>query len=106
MNEFSYNFVLFGTPSESQAWGWSFYGHHLCLNAFFYKSQMVLSPWFTGAEPNEIDAGPYAGTRILTREEELGLRLMQGLSPKLQKEAQIYEEMHDSMMPVRSDSFI
>lgn len=62
---------------------------------------MVLSPWFTGAEPNEIDAGEYAGTRILTREEELGLRLMQGLPRELQREARIYEEMHDPKMPVR-----
>ncbi|KAM0559896.1 hypothetical protein ACHAPJ_003846 [Fusarium lateritium] len=56
MNEFSYNFVLFGAePSTTAPWGFSFYGHHLCLNAFFYKNQMVLSPWFTGAEPNLID---------------------------------------------------
>ncbi|KID93921.1 hypothetical protein MAJ_10109, partial [Metarhizium majus ARSEF 297] len=80
MNEFSYNFVLFGSePSTTQPWGFSFYGHHLCLNVFFYKQQMVLSPWFTGAEPNIIDSGPYKGTRILHTEEPLGLQLMQSL---------------------------
>jgi len=99
MNEYSYNFVLFGTPSTTRPWGWSFYGHHLCLNAFFYRRQLILSPWFTGAEPNEIDSGPYAGTRILTQEETLGLQLMQSLSPEQQTKAQIYKLLHDPNMP-------
>ncbi|KAE8398854.1 hypothetical protein BDV37DRAFT_20523 [Aspergillus pseudonomiae] len=99
MNEFSYNFVLFGRPSTTRPWGWSFYGHHLCLNVFLYKGQIVASPWFTGAEPNEIDSGPYAGTRIMQAEEELGLQLMQSLSPDLQQQARVYAEMHDPAMP-------
>lgn len=99
VNEFSYNFVLFGRPSTTRPWGWSFYGHHLCLNVFLYQGQIVASPWFTGAEPNEIDAGPRAGTRILELEEELGLRLMQSLDPESQKKARVYELMHDPAMP-------
>lgn len=99
MNEFSYNFALFGTPSTTAPWGFSFYGHHLCLNAFFYKTQMVLSPWFTGAEPNLIDAGPYKGSRILTVEETVGLELMQGLAPDVQAKAQLYKQMRDPAMP-------
>lgn len=99
MNEFSYNFVLFGQPSTDQPWGWSFYGHHLCLNIFLYKSQIIVSPWFTGAEPNEIDAGPYKGTRILTHEEALGLKLMQTLSPELQNKSQIFKDMNDPAFP-------
>lgn len=99
MNEYSYNFVLFGTPSTTRPWGWSFYGHHLCLNIFFYRTQIIASPWFTGAEPNEIDAGPHAGTRILQAEEELGLRLMQSLSGALQDKARVYTHMHDPAMP-------
>ncbi|PTU17038.1 hypothetical protein P175DRAFT_0467401 [Aspergillus ochraceoroseus IBT 24754] len=99
MNEFSYNFALFGRPSITRPWGWSFYGHHLCLNIFLYRNQIIASPWFTGAEPNEIDAGPYKGTRILHVEEELGLKLMQSLPAESQATAQIYKEMHDPAMP-------
>jgi hypothetical protein len=98
-NEYSYNFVLFGTPSPTQPWGYSFYGHHLCLNILFYGPQIILSPWFTGAEPNEIDDGPYAGTKILRVEEKSGLRLMQSLTPEQQKVAQIYKQMKDPAMP-------
>lgn len=101
-NEFSYNFVLFQTasgPSASQPWGFSFYGHHLCLNVFLYKTQVVISPWFTGAEPNLIDEGPYKGTRILKEEEKLGLQLMQSLSAEQQSRAQVYKLLRDPAMP-------
>ncbi|GAB1311112.1 Putative holliday junction ATP-dependent DNA helicase [Madurella fahalii] len=98
-NEFSYNFVLFGRPSASAPWGFSFYGHHLCLNVFLYKTQAVISPWFTGAEPNLIDAGLHRGTRILEEEERLGLRLMQSLPPSQQARAQVYKLLRDPAMP-------
>ncbi|CAH0055555.1 unnamed protein product [Clonostachys solani] len=101
MNEFSYNFVLFGErPSSTEPWGFSFYGHHLCLNAFFYRRQMVLSPWFTGAEPNIIDDGKHSGTQILQIEERLGLQLMQDLPSEIQSRAQIYKNMKDDAMPL------
>ena len=98
-NEFSYNLCLFGTPSTTEPWGISFYGHHLCLNVFLYRSQLIVSPWFTGAEPNEIDSGPYKGTKILRVEEKLGLQLMQSLAPEQQTTAQIYKQMKDPAMP-------
>ncbi|ORY66185.1 uncharacterized protein BCR38DRAFT_456798 [Pseudomassariella vexata] len=99
MNEFSYNWCVFGTPSTTNPWGFSFYGHHLCLSVFLYGSQIVVSPWFTGAEPNLIDDGPYKGTRILHEEERLGLQLMQSLSAEEKEKARIYEKMKDEKMP-------
>ncbi|KAI0173434.1 hypothetical protein GGR52DRAFT_387379 [Hypoxylon sp. FL1284] len=99
MNEHSYNLALFGAPSETAPWGFSFYGHHLCLSVFLHRTQIVVSPWFTGAEPNVIDAGPHKGTRILHEEERLGLELMQGLAPGLQAQARVYADMKDASMP-------
>ncbi|KAI2473685.1 hypothetical protein F4781DRAFT_379843 [Annulohypoxylon bovei var. microspora] len=99
MNEHSYNFVLFGAAHRERPWGFSFYGHHLCLSVFLYKTQIVVSPWFTGAEPNLIDAGPWKGTRILHEEERLGLVLMQGLSEGEKRKARTYEKMRDEKMP-------
>lgn len=99
MNQYSYNFVVFGQPSTDRPWGFTFYGHHLCLNIFLYKRQIFVTPWFTGAEPNEIDSGPWAGTRILYKEADLGLELMQSLDSEKQSRAQIFKEMHDPAMP-------
>ncbi|KAI0898580.1 hypothetical protein F4806DRAFT_365771 [Annulohypoxylon nitens] len=99
MNEHSYNFVLFGIPSEARPWGFSFYGHHLCLSVFLYQTQIIVSPWFTGAEPNLIDEGPWKGTRILHEEERLGLLLMQSLDEGQRTKARTYEKMKDEKMP-------
>lgn len=99
MNEYSYNLVFFGRPAETAPWGFGFYGHHLCLSVFLYKTQIIVSPWFTGAEPNVIDEGPHKGTRILHEEERLGLELMQSLSAAQQAEARVYAEMKDAAMP-------
>ncbi|KAI1265864.1 hypothetical protein F5Y18DRAFT_30128 [Xylariaceae sp. FL1019] len=99
MNEYSYNFVLFSTPSITRPWGFSFYGHHLCLSVFLYKAQIVVSPWFTGAEPNVVDSGLYKGTRILDEEERLGLQLMQSLRPDIQEKVRIFKLMKDPQMP-------
>ncbi|KAI0870110.1 hypothetical protein GGS24DRAFT_476507 [Hypoxylon argillaceum] len=99
MNALSYNFVLFGLPSRTQPWGFSFYGHHLCLSVFLYRTQIVVSPWFTGAEPNVIDEGPYKGTRILDVEEALGLELMQSLDEDKRNTARVYEALKDPAMP-------
>ncbi|KAK9446382.1 uncharacterized protein V1518DRAFT_448717 [Limtongia smithiae] len=85
---------LVGAPAV-----WQFFGHHVCLNVFFYKSQIVISPRFTGAEPSLIDCGPYAGIHILFVEEKLGLNLMQSLPSDLQTKVQIYKLMYDPTMP-------
>ena len=103
MNKYSYNFLLFGTPSETEAWGWSLYGHHLCLSVFLKGAQIVISPTFTGAEPNVIDEGEFAGTQILKAEGELGLKLMRSLSEEQRARAVVFEALKDEGMCVTGD---
>ncbi|KAH7417765.1 hypothetical protein BKA64DRAFT_179197 [Cadophora sp. MPI-SDFR-AT-0126] len=99
LNEHSYFFAVYGTPSEREPWGFSFYGHHLCLNIFAVGSQMTISPVFIGAEPNVIDSGPDQGLVMFTRESDVALDLMNSLSPELRIRAQIFKHMHDAAMP-------
>ena len=99
LNEYSYYFNLFGTPSLTDPWGWNLFGHHLALNCLVIGEQMVLSPVFMGAEPNEVDEGPRAGLKLLVREESLGLELMRSLPDLLQRQARVFEHMEDPAMP-------
>ncbi|KAJ5409938.1 uncharacterized protein N7487_004297 [Penicillium crustosum] len=99
LNRHSYQLAFFGIPSTHKPWGFSLYGHHLCLNIFIVERQMVISPVFVGAEPNIIDAGPLSGLTLCSPEEVLGLKLMQTLPPGLQKGAQIYPNLEDEKMP-------
>lgn len=96
LNRHSYNFRLFlpgDRPSLTEPWGYTFFGHHLCLAVLFCGPRMVVGPTFMGAEPDRIDVGPHAGLRLFAREEIGGLNLMRSLSPENQKRAQTHEGM-------------
>ncbi|HEY2707353.1 MAG TPA: DUF3500 domain-containing protein [Caulobacteraceae bacterium] len=99
LNEFSYNFSLFGEPSMDAPWGWQLHGHHLALNCLVVDGQIVVSPTFMGAEPNLIDEGPHAGLTIFNEEEAAGLALMRSLPAEQRDRAQIYKQMYDPAMP-------
>ena len=99
LNEWSYNFLLFGEPSLEGPWGWNLYGHHLCLNCFVLGKQMVISPTFMGAEPNVIDEGPNKGLKLFDIEESVGLALMRSLPSALREQATVYKKLRDPAMP-------
>ncbi|KEF51221.1 uncharacterized protein A1O9_12724 [Exophiala aquamarina CBS 119918] len=99
MNEKSYNFSLFGTPSLTAPWGWNLYGHHLCLNCLVAGTQLVVSPVFMGAEPNIIDEGPEAGVVLFREQEDQARQLMQSLDSDLQSKVQLYDKLFDPSMP-------
>lgn len=99
MNEYSYNFALYGTPSETEPWGWQLFGHHVAVNCLVAGTQMVMTPVFFGAEPNCIDEGPYQGSSVFEKRKDLARKLMQSLPSSQQKTAQVYAEMVDPAMP-------
>jgi hypothetical protein len=99
LGEWAYIFCLFGSPSESEPWGWQLFGHHLCLNCFVIGRQMVLTPCFFGAEPAYADTGPFAGTRLFEDEERAGLALMRSLSRRQQDRAIVAHSMVGGDLP-------
>ncbi|MFF2029167.1 DUF3500 domain-containing protein [Arthrobacter sp. NPDC058192] len=99
MNEFSYNFALYGEPSETAPWGWQIFGHHAALNCLVAGTQLVLSPVFLGAEPDVIDAGPHRGVKVFKERITLARQLMGSLPDTLRKEAVVYASMVDPAMP-------
>ncbi len=99
LNEFSYNFALYGRPDLQAPWGWQLYGHHCAVNCLVVEGRMVLSPVFLGAEPNEVDDGPHAGVATFAERIELGLALMAALPPELRRRATTYDQMVDPAMP-------
>ncbi|KAJ5390459.1 uncharacterized protein N7496_001527 [Penicillium cataractarum] len=99
LNRWSYFFMLHGTPSTTEPWGFTWHGHHVCVNVFVVGKQMVIGPCFIGAEPNVIDEGPHKGTFLLQEEEVTGLQLMQSLTPEQAKIAVLYPEMDGELLP-------
>ncbi|HWC80377.1 MAG TPA: DUF3500 domain-containing protein [Pseudonocardiaceae bacterium] len=99
LNEFSYNLALYGEPDPVAPWGWQLFGHHCAVNCLVVAGRMVISPVFLGAEPNEIDAGPHAGTTAYTDRIRLGTDLMAALPVAQRRAAVVHERMVDPAMP-------
>jgi len=78
-----YFFSIFGTPSQSNTWGWRFEGHHVALNFTVVKGQTVATgPAFFGANPAELKDGPRKGFRALASEEDSARELLLALDAK------------------------
>ena len=99
MNEYSYNFTLFGEPSLTEPWGWQLHGHHVVMNCQIIGEQMVMTPCFWGAEPNEVDHGPRRGLKLFTDEENLAVELYETLSPELRERVVLYPSANDPAVP-------
>lgn len=99
MNEYSYNFALYGSPSEIEPWGWQLFGHHVAINCLVAGTQMVMTPAFFGAEPTCIDEGPSQGAAVFEKRIQLSRKLMQSLRKSQQEAAQAFQEMVDPAMP-------
>jgi hypothetical protein len=86
-----YYFTFFGEPSETNAWGWRYEGHHCSQNWTIVDGKSIAglatSPQFFGANPAEVRSGPMKGTRVLAAEEDLGFSLINSLNAEQQKEA-------------------
>ncbi len=77
---------IFGTPSETERWGWRFEGHHLSLNFTIDGGKIVsATPVFFGANPAEIREGSRKGLRTLAEVEDRALRLLQSLDDSQKK---------------------
>ncbi len=93
MNEFSYHFALYGEPSLDEPWGWQLFGHHLALNCFVMGDRFTLTPTFLGAEPNEIDDGPFEGATAFIGRIRLAREFVSTLSDAQRAAARTFDEM-------------
>jgi hypothetical protein len=85
--EWLYHLTVMGEPSVDKPWGWQLDGHHLIINYFVLRDQVVMSPVFVGSEPVVARAGKYQGVSILQDEQNRGLALRRTLTEAQQKKA-------------------
>ena len=85
--------TVMGTPSVDGPWGWQLDGHHLVINYFILKDQIVMTPTFMGSEPLQATTGKYAGTRVFEREQQDGLALIRALTPQQRAKAIVANEV-------------
>jgi hypothetical protein len=76
--------AVFDTPSATEPWGWRFEGHHISANFTVHGDKISNTPFFIGAQPNDLsaempDAVRQAANRIPA---ELAARMMPGEEDK------------------------
>src|SRR5262245_46303023 len=91
--EWLYWLSVMGTPSGDEPWGWQIDGHHLIVNCFVLKDQVVMTPVFMGTEPVAAEGGKYAGTRAFQAEEDDGLALMRDLTADQRGQATLADQV-------------
>jgi hypothetical protein len=87
-----YHLTVMGEPSDTEPWGWQLDGHHLVINYFVLRDQVVMTPTFMGSEPVRADSGKYAGTTVLQEEQDKGLALMRSLTDDQRRKATLNPE--------------
>jgi hypothetical protein len=85
--EGKYWLTVMGTPSATEPWGWQLDGHHLIVNYFVLRDQVVMTPSFWGSEPAVATSGKYAGTSIMADEQRAGLTMVRALTPQQRERA-------------------
>jgi hypothetical protein len=78
--EGKYFLTVMGEPSATEPWGWQLDGHHLIVNYFVLRDQVVMTPSFWGSEPAVATSGKYEGTRIMVEEQAAGLAMVRSLT--------------------------
>lgn len=99
LGEWSYNFCIYGKPSNVNPWGWQLWGHHLGLNCLVIGGQMVLTPSFQGAEICFADEGRFKGLQMFQDEHRRGLDLFNSLSAQNQQKARLGFDLGGSDLP-------
>jgi hypothetical protein len=93
----NYYLAFFGTPADS-TWGYKVEGHHLSINFTFVKGKLSVTPMFVGTDPAEYPTTEYAGWRVLGEEEDLGMKLINLLTPAQQKKATMSTEVPEDII--------
>jgi len=88
----NYYIAFFGLPADS-TWGYKVEGHHLSINFTFVKGKLSVTPMFVGTDPAEFPNTEYAGWRVLGQEEDLGMKLINLLSPAQRKKATMSQDV-------------
>lgn len=87
-----YHLAIYGRPSRTETWGWSFEGHHLSVNLTLVEGQrFCVTPSFFGSNPAVVKTGPVEGLETLPSEQQLARALVRSLTAEQRKLAVIAE---------------
>jgi hypothetical protein len=97
-----YFLSIFGEPSEKGVWGYRFEGHHVSLNYTVVNGKIASTPNFWGSNPAEVREGRRKGLRVLARQEDLGRKLVESLTPEQRATAIVDAKAYNDILTTNS----
>ena len=82
-----------------------FEGHHISLNLTVIDDEVAVTPLFIGSDPALVRYSEIAGLRILSKEEDYGLQLINMLSSEQLELAIISEEVPKDIVWIKFKCF-
>ena len=89
----NYFISIWGKPNLINPWGLKFEGHHLSINLTIIGENVSFTPMFIGADPALLSSGKHLGLRVLSKEEDYGIKLINALDESQQKTATLSQEV-------------
>ncbi|GAA4959733.1 DUF3500 domain-containing protein [Algibacter aquimarinus] len=89
----NYFISIWGVPNMKNAWSLKFEGHHLSINLTIIEDKVSFTPMFLGADPALMTSTKHVGLRVLSKEEDYGIKLINSFDESQQKTATLSQEV-------------
>ena len=89
----NYFISIWNEPSLIEPWGIKLEGHHLSINITIVGDHISFTPMFIGADPAVMPFTKHAGLRVLSKEEDYGLKFINSLNDEQKKKATLSKEV-------------
>jgi hypothetical protein len=100
----NYFISIWGKPNMEKAWGLKFEGHHISINLSVIGNNYSVTPLFLGTDPRVVSIEKYAGLRVLSKEEDYGLLLINSLQREQKAIATLSQEVPGDIITNPSSS--
>ena len=89
----NYFISIWGSPNFLIPWSLKFEGHHLSINITVSGEDISFTPMFVGADPALIPSTKHVGLRVLSKEEDYGIKLINALDTSQQQIATLSQDV-------------
>lgn len=89
----NYYVAIWGAPNLKEPWGLKLEGHHISINLSVVGDKYSITPLFLGTDPAEVTVTKYAGLRVLSKEEDYGLLLINSMTENQKRIATLSMEV-------------
>lgn len=100
----NYYIAFYGEPGPADPWGMKFEGHHISYNLTASGDEFSMTPLFLGSDPAEVKITKYAGIRVLSKEEDYGMKLINAFTDEQRTAATLSRDVPNDILTNPSSS--